>query len=92
MHLRGGGLPFRYQDTWTETTVKMPISDSIKARDIVFKLTPSTLTLGLKGSEPAVNGELWGLVKPDDIVWEIDHDPKLGRCVVLPLKKVNPPF
>ena len=67
----------------------MPIAENIKARDIIFKLTPSSLQLGLRGTEPIINGELWGLVKPDDIVWKIEDDPKLGRCVVLPLKKAT---
>jgi hypothetical protein len=87
MRLRGGGLPYRYHDTWTESTIKMPIAENIRARDIIFKLTPTSLQLGLRGTEPVINGELWGAVKPDDVVWEIEEDPKLGRCVVLPLKK-----
>jgi hypothetical protein len=40
LRLRGGGLPFRYVDGWNEITIKMPIAENIKARDIVYNLTP----------------------------------------------------
>ena len=33
--------------------------------------------------------ELWGTVKPDDCTWEIDEDEKLGRCVILSVKKAT---
>lgn len=44
---------------WTETTVRMKIADNIKSRDIVYKLTPTTLTMGIKGQDPLIDGELW---------------------------------
>ena len=40
LRLRGGGLPYRYTDGWNEVTVRMPIAENIKARDIVYALTP----------------------------------------------------
>ena len=40
LRLRGGGLPFRYEDSWKDMTIRMPIEDNIKGRDIVYKLSP----------------------------------------------------
>eukprot|EP00961_Rhodomonas_salina_P092383 1243004-Rhodomonas_salina.1 len=40
LRLRGGALPFRYEDSWKDMTVRMPIEDGIKGRDVVYKLTP----------------------------------------------------
>lgn len=49
----------RFHMQWTETTVRMKIADNIKSRDIVYKLTPTTLTMGIKGQDPLIDGELW---------------------------------
>lgn len=89
LRLRGGGLPFRYQDNWNEIVIKMPIDEGIKGKDITYKLTPNSLDLGIKGKELYVSGELWGTVKPDDCLWEIESDNKLGRCVTVHLKKAK---
>ncbi len=59
LRLRGGGLPFRYQDSWSEIVIKMPIDEGIKGKDIVYKLTPTSLDLGIKGQDLYVSGELW---------------------------------
>ena len=62
--------------TWTQTdkdvTITMPIEAAIKSKDIVYKLAPKTLTMGIKGKEPLIDGELLGTAKPDDSIWEID--------------------
>ena len=89
MRLRGGGLPFRYQDSFSEIVIKMPIDENIKGKDVNYKLTATTLELGVKGQEPYVSGELWDVVKLDDSLWEIESDNKLGRCVSVHLKKAK---
>lgn len=89
LRLRGGGLPFRYTDTWSEIVIRMPIDENIKGKDIVYKLTPTSLDLGIKGKDLYVTGELWGTVKSDDSIWEIESDNKLGRCVTVHLKKAK---
>ena len=62
--------------TWTQTdkdvTIIMPIEAAIKGKDILHKLTPKTLTLGIKGKTPLIDGELMSTAKPDDSLWEID--------------------
>ncbi len=54
LNLLGGSLPFRYYDSWSDTTIKMPIAANVKARDVVFKLTPLALQLGIRGANPAI--------------------------------------
>ncbi len=62
--------------TWTQTdkdvTIIMPIDAAIKSKDIVHKLAPKALTLGIKGRTPLIDGELMNTAKPDDSLWEID--------------------
>ena len=67
----------------------MPIDEAIKGKDIMYKLTPTSLDLGIKGQDLYVSGELWNTVKLDDSIWEIESDNKLGRCVTVHLKKAK---
>ena len=65
----------------------MPIGDEVKAKDVVFSLKNSILTLGVNGGTTAIdNEELWDRVNPDDAWWEIDERDG-QRCVVLELEK-----
>ena len=61
---------------WTqndkEVSILVPIDESLKSRDVNYKLTPRTLLIGFKNSKPLIEGELFGKVKPDDSTWEID--------------------
>lgn len=62
--------------TWTQTdndvTITLPVDKSLKGKDVVYNLTGSSLTLGIKGQDPVINGELLSLTKPDDSTWEMD--------------------
>lgn len=52
-----GGFADGY--TWTQTlqevVVHMPIPPKVKGRDIVYKLTPTKLTVGVRGAKPAID-------------------------------------
>ena len=66
----------------------LPIG-AAKSKELLYQLTPRTLTLGVKGQPPACEaGELWGLVKVDDSYWEID-DVDGQRCCVVTLVKAS---
>jgi peptidylprolyl isomerase len=78
---------FTYKDEDERCVVAMPIGDDVKSRDVEFSLASSVLTLGVKGSAPAIAAEaLWGRVLADDAFWEID-EVEAQRCVVLELTK-----
>jgi hypothetical protein len=62
---------------WTQgdkdISILIPIDESIKAKDVNYKLTPRNLVLGIKNRAPLIEGELFSKVKPDDSYWEIDE-------------------
>ena len=65
-----------------------PIPAGIKAKDVAFELTPTALTLGVKGQPPLIAAEaLASTVKPDDSLWEIETIPGKGRCVRVTMRK-----
>ena len=52
-------------------SIFFPIGD-LKSKDVEYKLSPTSLCLGIKGSAPVINDELMGKVKPDDSLWQIE--------------------
>jgi hypothetical protein len=52
-------------------TISMPIG-AVKGKDVIYKLSPTTLCIGIKGSAPVIDGEIFSAVKPDDSLWEVE--------------------
>ncbi len=50
----------------------MPVSAAIEVADIVYKLTPKALLLGIKGENPVIDGLMNYAVKPDDSLRDIE--------------------
>jgi hypothetical protein len=70
-----------HQDS-EKVVVDAPIPAGIKAKHVAFELTPTALTLGVKGQPPLIDAEaLASTVKPDDSLWMIEDDEDGGRCV-----------
>ena len=70
-----------HQDS-EKVVVDAPIPPRIKAKDVAFELTPTALTLGVKGQPPLIDRRsLASTVKPDDSLWMIEEIPGEGRCV-----------
>lgn len=51
-------------------------------------ITKTKLKVGLKGSAPVLDGDLFSSVKPEDCYWNISD----GKVVELTLQKVCPQF
>eukprot|EP01061_Rhynchopus_euleeides_P006272 TRINITY_DN1533_c1_g1_i1.p1 TRINITY_DN1533_c1_g1~~TRINITY_DN1533_c1_g1_i1.p1 ORF type:complete len:292 (+),score=139.64 TRINITY_DN1533_c1_g1_i1:49-876(+) len=77
--------------TWsqdaTEVTVVVPIA-KIKSKDLTWKVEPHNLTMGVRGKEVLQAEELWGTVKTDDSLWEIDERDG-ERCMIATLVKAT---
>lgn len=84
---KDSGKGYTYKQETTTMVVTVPLEAKFKGKDVVFNLTPKKLQVGLKGMEPWIDEELWGAVKVDDSMWEIDTDDDVGRCVVVTLVK-----
>lgn len=50
----------------------VPLDESLKSRDINYKLTTRSLLIGLGNGKPLIEGELFAKVRPDDSTWEIE--------------------
>lgn len=64
----------------------VPIDDHVKARDIVSDIQRRSLTLGVRGQRPVLDGELWKEIKAHDSDWVIDWEDG-QRCLIVTLIK-----
>ena len=81
--------PYSFDQNDTELHVLLPLAAAYKAKDVVFSLSPNSLTLGIKGQPPVIDEALWGTVKRDDSLWEVDTRGG-ERVVVVTLAKATP--
>ncbi len=68
-------------------SIFLPIGD-VGSKGVAFKLTPTKVCLGLKGSSPIIDDELFNIVKPDDSLWEIEMIEE-KRTAVAKLRKAK---
>ena len=62
-----------------------PIPKGTRGRDCAVKITPTAISLGLKGQDAILSGDLWASVKPDDSLWSIVD----GNTLEITLQKVG---
>ena len=70
----GAGYDFgryNFSQTLGAVDVYVPLKDGIKSRDVEVKISPSSLTIGLKGAAPVLQGKLHEKVKVDDSTWTL---------------------
>lgn len=78
-------VPYRWEQTHSDVRIFVDIDHAIKAKDVVYKLThKAELQLGVKGHPPLIDEKLWGAVKVDDSLFEIETvDGKRALVVTL---------
>lgn len=87
----------RRRYTWAqsrlEVSLRVPISASLKAKDISFKAMPSRLEIRLKGAPPASDALLVGRlpkkIKADEASWFIDDNGEDGRHLSVQMTKAE---
>lgn len=63
----------------------MNVDFQVRARDVAVTIGRKSLTVGLKGQPPVIDGELNGEVQKDDSVWVIQD----GNVIVMNLEKIK---
>lgn len=84
----GCDLPnYKWTQTLQEVEVKIPfkINFPLRSRDVQVVIGKKNLSVGIKGQEPIIAGELCAEIKLEDSVWVL-QDPK---TVVVTMEKVN---
>jgi len=70
-------LPYRWKQTLQDVSVTVPVPAGTRARDLNIGIKKKALTVGLKGQEPIINGELSKEIKLDDCTWTLEDQKEV---------------
>ncbi|KIO33602.1 hypothetical protein M407DRAFT_240985 [Tulasnella calospora MUT 4182] len=78
-------LPYRWKQELGEVDIYVPVPKGTRGRDLVVKIQRNKLSVGLKGKEPIMEGELCKEIKVDESTWTIEDQSE----VLVHLEKVS---
>ncbi|KAF5312306.1 hypothetical protein D9619_003520 [Psilocybe cf. subviscida] len=79
------GLPYAWTQELGEVDITVPVPQGTRARDLAVVLQKKKLSVGLKGSEPIMSGELCKEIKLEDSTWTVQD----SNTVLVHLEKLN---
>lgn len=74
-----------WYQTLQDVEVRVGLDKRYKSKDLVVKHSATKLTVGVKGKEPLMDGDLFMKVKDDDTLWTLED----GDTIVISMQKCN---
>lgn len=71
MFIHGLELPYTWTQELTELDLVVPVPKGTRARDLSVVIQKKKLSVGLKGKEKILDGELCKEIKLDDSTWTL---------------------
>ncbi|KAL7285372.1 nuclear movement protein nudC [Trametes coccinea BRFM310] len=78
-------LPYTWTQQLVDVDVTVPVPKGTRARDLNVVIKKKHLTVGLKGKEPILDGELCKEIKVEESTWTVEDQ----ETVLIHLEKVN---
>ncbi len=69
-----------------EISINVPLPKEIRAKDLDIKWDEKKLKVAIKGKEPIIDGELFGKIDSESLLWTVDEDNK-GKNLVITFEK-----
>uniref|UniRef100_A0A915Q2U0 Nuclear migration protein nudC n=1 Tax=Setaria digitata TaxID=48799 RepID=A0A915Q2U0_9BILA len=78
---------YQWTQTLSEVEVRIPLKVGfpLKAKDVIVEFSKKKLKVGLKGSEPIIDGCLHAAIKVESATWVLED----RKAVVLTMEKMN---
>ena len=73
----GLALPYSWKRQLGDVVIEVPVPKGPRGRDVNVVIQRKKLTVGLKGKEPIMTGELCREVKVDDSTWTLGQFPHI---------------
>jgi len=64
-------LPYRWTQQLGDVDITVPVPQGTRARDLAITLTKKKLSVGLKGQEPIMAGDLCQDIKEEESTWTV---------------------
>lgn len=81
-------LPYTWTQTIKDLDLTIPISATLRGRDLDVVLTKSHLRVAIRGQNPIVDADLHKQIKMDDSTWTLETVPA-GKEIAVHLEKAN---
>jgi hypothetical protein len=78
-------LPYTWRQELGDVDLTIPIPKGTRAKQLNVSIQKKKLTVGLKGQDPIMDGELCKAVKVDDSTWTVEDQ----EVLLIHLEKVN---
>ncbi|CAG8534430.1 365_t:CDS:2 [Paraglomus occultum] len=78
-------LPYKWKQTLQDVDVTVPVPNGTRGKDVDVIIKKNHLTVGLKGKEPIIKGELSKDVRTEECTWTIED----RKEIAIHLEKVN---
>lgn len=78
-------LPYKWKQELGEVDITVPVPKGTRARDLIVVIQKKKLSVGLKGQEKIMEGELCKEIKLEDSTWTLEDQQSL----LIHLEKLN---
>ncbi|KIJ21804.1 hypothetical protein PAXINDRAFT_159827 [Paxillus involutus ATCC 200175] len=80
-----GALPYTWRQELGEVDIVVPVPKGTRGKDLVVTIQKKRLSVGLKGKDKTMEGELCKEIKVEDSTWTLEDQ----QSIVIHLEKVN---
>ena len=70
-----------------EISINVPLTKEIRSKDMDIVYDDKHLKVGIKGKEPIINGELFGAIDSESLIWTIDENNKGEKNLIITFEK-----
>jgi len=81
-------LPYTWTQTIKDLDLTIPISATLRGRDLDVVLTKSRLRVAIRGQNPIIDADFHKQIKMDDSTWTLETVPA-GKEIAVHLEKAN---
>jgi len=78
-------LPYKWTQELAEVDITVPVPKGTRGRDLVVVIQKKKLSVGLKGQDKILDGELCQEIKMEDSTWTLEDN----ESVLIHLEKIN---
>ena len=77
-------LPYSWVQQLQDVDIQVPVPEGTRARQLAIKIEKKKISVGLKGQDPIMAGELCQEIKMEDSTWTLGEHiglPSLNQCL-----------
>ena len=82
-------LPYKWTQTIGDLDISITVPGNLKGRDLTIDIKKDSISAGIKGQPPILQGTLPHTIRPDDSTWTLSTTSTSEKLVEIHLDKTN---